>query len=306
MSRTRTSLNEKGARILRGENMRIQIENESFVAEINPVGAELKRLYWKNEDQELLWQGEEGIWSGSSPWLFPFVGRLKDDGYCHQGKRYAMIQHGFARKATFEAEKHGDAEAVFVLRESEDSMKCYPWRFVLRICYRLTNDGLRISCAVQNADEAEMYFSLGAHPGFVCEPGDKLVFNQTENTGILRLDPPTHLLVSKPEGMFDGSELSLSPELFDKDAIILKDLSSTAVTLVRQNGMRIRVEFGEIAYLGLWSRAGANLPYICVEPWFGVDDLLEADGELRHKEAIQSILPGKSFEQKLEIVPSKA
>ena len=69
------------------------IENEFLTASISEIGAELQSLKLKANDDEYIWQGDPDIWSGHSPLLFPIVGRLKDDSYIYEGKKYTLGKH---------------------------------------------------------------------------------------------------------------------------------------------------------------------------------------------------------------------
>ena len=53
-----------------------RIENEAFIAEVNTLGAQLTRIYRKDNDTEYLWNGDVSVWKKLAPVLFPFVGRL--------------------------------------------------------------------------------------------------------------------------------------------------------------------------------------------------------------------------------------
>jgi galactose mutarotase-like enzyme len=71
------------------------LRGDGVTATVLAQGAELCSLKTE-QGLELLWQaGPE--WRRHAPLLFPIVGKLKNDQLCHRGKRYPMIQHGFAR-----------------------------------------------------------------------------------------------------------------------------------------------------------------------------------------------------------------
>ena len=86
------------------------IENEFFRAVLNDRGAELTQLTAKADGYEIIWSGDPAYWTGHSPLLFPFVGKLKNNGYTYRGKRYEMEKHGFARSTNFAvAEQSADS-----------------------------------------------------------------------------------------------------------------------------------------------------------------------------------------------------
>ena len=51
-----------------------RIENGHFIAEIKSLGAQLCRIYSKDNGIEYLWNGDETYWKKHAPVLFPFVG----------------------------------------------------------------------------------------------------------------------------------------------------------------------------------------------------------------------------------------
>ena len=47
---------------------------------------------------------------------------------------------------------------------------------------------------------------------------------------------------------------------------------------------------------GLWSPAGKNAPFVCIEPWYGRCDKVGFSGELSAREYGNSLKPGEVFE----------
>ena len=74
-------------------------ENENFVLGVKEMGAELTSLKSKKTGFEFIWNGNEEIWYGQSPILFPIIGRLLDDKYRLNGKEYTMANRVYAMAA---------------------------------------------------------------------------------------------------------------------------------------------------------------------------------------------------------------
>jgi galactose mutarotase-like enzyme len=53
------------------------------------------------------------------------------------------------------------------------------------------------------------------------------------------------------------------------------------------------MDFPSAKYFVLWHKP--NAPYICLEPWDGVQDTVDADGELCHKEGITALAAKSEF-----------
>lgn len=269
------------------------IENDTFRLGAAAIGAELRSFVDKRSGAyEYLWQGGP-IWNGCSPLLFPVVGRLKNDSYTLEGCTYAMEQHGFARKAEFGVESRTADSITLLLRDTAATRAVYPFAFELRVSYSFTENGFVMAHSVKNTGEKTMYFSLGAHPGFQCEMGDRVVMDEPETADSLILDD-AHLLGESRRPVFDASrEIVITQDIFAQDALLFDGLRSRGATLVRANGRNVHVDFGGAPCLGIWAKPGA--PYVCIEPWFGIDDPWNASGELCEKFRIRSLAAGGEF-----------
>ena len=173
------------------------IENGYLSAQVSDVGAELQSLKICSTGEEYIWQGKAEIWSGRSPLLFPVVGRLKDDQYRLGGKTYSMQKHGFARMSVFETVQKRPDRLTMTLISGEHKAD-YPFDFQLELTYELVGKELRITHRVTNEGTGDMFFSLGAHPGFCCAMGDFIEFPEDESAWAYRLTDDEKLLTDKP------------------------------------------------------------------------------------------------------------
>jgi len=248
---------------------RLHLTNEYLQVEVSPLGAELKGIRL-TDGTELLWPGDREPWTGSSPWLFPIVGRLPNDSYTCAGQRYELPIHGFARQRLFEVQEHTQQRVVLALHADDSTRACYPFDFVLRVIYELQGRQVQVCAEVENHDCKEMLFSLGAHPGLCCAAGDELYFDTKEDLHMHRLTPESHLL-DPSFRRFQGQQITLSEKLFEADAMLLHQPRSRRVTLRRKDGIAVSVCYDDISWLGIWSRATSPLSYVCIEPWLGSD-----------------------------------
>lgn len=278
----------------------ITLENEALRVQIAALGAEIQSIVSKETGRENLWNGDTRVWRNRAPWLFPIIGQLRGGTFTYKGEKYATPMHGFASKREFEVEQDG-AQATFTLRADEETLKVYPWRFELKIAYALEGTQLNIGCTVRCEEDEEMFFSFGAHPGFTCAPGDTLTFDGAKTLTCQRLDLGTHLL--KHESIEIDETIDLQEELFDADAMLLRAPACAGATLRRKDGSGVRYEFGQVPWVGVWTRAHGGLPYICVEPWYGVDDPIDADGDIEKKLDIVRLPAGNTFIMNLSIKP---
>ncbi len=58
-------------------------------------------------------------------------------------------------------------------------------------------------------------------------------------------------------------------------------------------------------YVGFWSTYPVKSPFLCIEPWCGIADTLEASGELSEKLGIQALPPEELFETSIPLQLNK-
>ena len=271
------------------------IENQYLIARIDEMGAQLHSVKTKENDVEYLWQGDPDIWSGQAPVLFPVIGQLHDDKFRYDGAEYPMNKHGFARRSAFEAEDVEGSRAVFLLKSSETTKTMFPFDFELEVCFELVGRAIKVTHTVSNTGDKTMYFSLGAHPGFNCEIGDYLEFEESEEGAEVEKIDKENIIIGRKFSvdLVDGNKLYLTPELFNEDALIFSDLNSSVVTLHCKD-RTVRFDFGDAPFLGIWAKP--NAPYVCIEPWYGVNDDLIRYEDISQKRGIQALEPDESFD----------
>ncbi|MBR5618611.1 MAG: aldose 1-epimerase family protein [Clostridia bacterium] len=271
------------------------IENEFLTAQINDFGAELHSLKTKSDDHEYIWQGDPSVWYGQAPVLFPIIGRLLGDKYRYNGTEYTLQKHGFARKRQFEVVSCERNEAVFVLRNDADTLASYPFAFELYVKFILLGRSLHAIHTVVNRSEGEMYFSIGGHPAFNCAIGDWLEFDKNETLDTETIDDDSIRLAEKKPVLQGEKRITITEHLFDHDALILSGIHSKAVTLRNEaHAHEVRFTFGDVPYLGIWAKPGA--PYVCIEPWCGVNDDRRQRADISEKDAIQRLPRGGVFD----------
>jgi galactose mutarotase-like enzyme len=266
-----------------------------IIATIKADGAELCSLQTADA-LELLWQAGP-TWQRHAPWLFPIVGRLKDDSLRHQGKTYPMTQHGFARDLRFEWADRSAQSCTLVLTDSDTTRARYPFGFRLTISYRADATSLDITIGIENPGAEMLPASFGGHPAFnwplspdQAKESYRLVFPQAEPSPIRRLTGG--LMRAQPEpSPIEGMVLPLSERLFADDAVILDHPVSRAVRYVGEHGPSLEIAWDGFRELGIWSKpAGAS--FLCIEPWRGHASPIDFDGEFADKPGVMQIAPG--------------
>ena len=253
--------------------MNYTISNEYVCLTVSDLGAEIQSII--KDGKEYLWNGDEKYWPERSPLLFPYVGRFTDGKYLLKGTEYEMGIHGFARHLPYSLVEKSANTLVFELCDNEDTLKAYPYHFILQVCYELTEDTISITYNVRNLSDERMYFGIGGHPGFALPFDEGLDFSdyylEFEGKSFpTRVGHTETCFLSGQDESFPLKEdkyLPLAHPMFDDDAIVLKNMADK-VTLKSDKGNRqVIVSYPNLPYLGLWHAPKTEAPYICIEPW---------------------------------------
>lgn len=276
-----------------------RLESKGLRVQISSAGAELTSIT-DQKGTEYLWQADPGLWPRHAPVLFPVVGRLKENRYTHKGTVYQMNQHGFARDQEFSCLEHNQNVLFMELLSNASSLQDYPFEFHLRIRYTL--EGLLLRCAyeVHNRGADNMYFSLGAHPGFRLDSPEngfkpELRFDR-DGLVISRLKEGL-VLTEKSTINLHERRLPLDPACFEHDALVLEDGQIQSLSLIAgPNGRGLEMHCENWPYFGIWSKSsGGPLRFVCLEPWQGIADSYEHKGELARKKGIIGLERGQTF-----------
>ncbi len=263
------------------------VENEFFMLSVKEMGAELTSLKSKKSGIEYIWQGNTDIWYGQSPVLFPVIGRLLNDKYRLNGKEYNMEKHGIVRKKPFKLVEQTANTLTFLQTDDEASMKIYPYKFELLVTFTLKDKGLEVSHKVVNKNDSVMYYSFGAHPAFNCEIGDYLEFDTPQTVLNEQIDEESLLLDNQVELLKNEKRITIEKNTFDHDALILSGYTDKVISLKSDNHNRVvRFNF-DSPVLGIWAKP--NAPYVCIEPWWGINDNHEEKSDLSEKREIMSL-----------------
>ncbi|WP_278848926.1 aldose 1-epimerase family protein [Leuconostoc lactis] len=282
----------------------ITLENNDLKVQINEYGAELTSVWHKQAKLEYIWVGDPKYWGRHASNLFPIVGRLRGDQFKVAGETYFMNQHGFARNTLFEVVEQSETRAVFRIHDTDSTLRIYPFKFQFDISYELTDDNeLKVAYIVTNTDKEEsLFFSVGGHPAFNLpldggKFSDYYVSIEPEKIyDRVRLTGP----YSNPNAatLFNANiPLRLRQEDYHDDAIILKlDRQKTSFLLARlanQHGLRMTLDNAQ--FIGIWTPAGKEAPFIALEPWWGIADMVDSTGNFKEKFGVNVLAAGDTF-----------
>jgi len=278
------------------------VRNNFLEITAKTFGAELTSIKSSKTGKEHLYQADTVIWPRHAPVLFPIVGKLREGKYTYQGKIYTLPQHGFGRDMDFSLADINANSLIYSLESTEETLAKYPFAFEFLITYRLENERLITAYNVKNKGNTPMYFSVGAHPAFNILTSDAIKFEDyfielstKETVGrYLILDG---LLTKESVPLLENDAIiPISTALFASDAIVLKHLRSKSMAIkCRKSDFEVKIDFEGFPYFGIWTKPNTN-KFICLEPWLGIADSVDAVGELTEKEGIMQLPAGASFE----------
>ena len=278
----------------------MKLSNDIIAIEVAEHGAELVSL--KKDGREYLWTGDAAYWNRHAPILFPAVGKPYNNELHVDGKIYPMKQHGYARDSEFEV--IGDGR----LRMKESNLSAnYPFRLGLEVCYRLEGSTVEVVWTVENRDEREAYFQIGAHPGFLLPEYQ----NTDKIHGYIRYYDREGKLVHPiiVNGLEEGNRVPLTEPLHVDSLMPLTKDTFAHDALMFEGGQVIKAELWDKhlttpilsvscqqaeAY-GIWAPHKEGCSFVCLEPWCGICDTKGFTADISERQYIHHLAPKETY-----------
>lgn len=288
----------------------VTLTNKDLKVNVSAHGAELQNIICGGK--EYLWQGDSKYWGRRSPVLFPIVGRLYDGVSKYRGGEIRLSQHGFARDMEFEIAQQSECSVTYRLDSCERTLEVFPMEFRLEISYKLEDRGIVVGWRVENIGKDELAFQIGAHPAFYFADFDPnrsdrgyLSFDSAETleyiipVGKGCTGPEKYVLERDQKGM-----MPIGAGSFKVGTYVFEDSQIKKITLCdTERRPYVSVEF-DTPIVALWSPSEEHpdVPFICIEPWYGRCDMYGYQGEFTDREHIWKLSPGEVFEASYKIV----
>jgi galactose mutarotase-like enzyme len=82
---------------------------------------------------------------------------------------------------------------------------------------------------------------------------------------------------------------------------VFDKLQSNKVVLQnKEKSHTVSVTIQNFPYLGIWAKP--NAPFVCIEPWVGIADFTDAQGDILQKKGIITLKVGEEFERAFRMV----
>lgn len=280
--------------------MKYHLAKNNLKITIDSKGAELSSVLFNNH--EYLWQAKADVWPRHAPVLFPIVGKLKENLFTYNGRSYSLSQHGFARDLEFECISQSETRIEFVLRSQPKTLENYPFDFELILSYEIDQNSIICGYCVKNKNSQEdMFFSIGAHPGFKIPlfgsetwSDYQLHFEKNKNYQITKLQDGL-LSDKKIPLQLINSTLNITDHMFENDALVFEDGQIEQVSIIStKTNMGVEINCNNWPFFGIWSKKGCT-DFICLEPWHGIADDFDSKQDLTTKKGIIKLTPLQGF-----------
>ena len=237
------------------------IENDFLKLTVNDEGGSMHSLIFKPENEERLWQGEE-FWKSRDIVIFPIIGHAAPFEVC--GTAYELKSHGLARYTRLSAEKKAEDEICLSFVSDDESLKSYPYAFTFSISYKLINNSVKVTYFVRS-EGGVMPFYVGGHPGMRAPGGSAVIeFENEEHPVIYPLEGGAASLPHLKRFVADKAFFA------ECKTFQLGSLSGGAIYARTQDGYTYEYK-SDCPLFAFWSNEEGG-DYVCVEPWWGIND----------------------------------
>ncbi len=267
----------------------MKIQNDKLSIEVDKLGAEIINLSFN--DKVLSHNRDPKYWGRNAPVLFPIVGALRDNKYLVDNQEYNLGQHGFGRDNIFELVFKDNHKLTYLLKDSVETKKVYPYSFELYISYELKDNELITTYKIIAFED--MYYQIGAHPAFKVDMKEnyKIVMHNSGTT----FDLVNGLIGN--ETSYDKVEFDVNINNFSRGALIYKPNNNHLISILKDNQKYIEMQFDDFELMGVWAPEDKNSPFVCLEPWNGIADFeANPSRELKDKMYIRKLKNNESEE----------
>lgn len=259
------------------------IENNYLKVSINPHGALLTSVLYKETNSELLYQVEEGSWPFQDVVIFPLIGAGK---FYYEGKEYTLsTRHGFIRNSDLKILHQEENKITFSFSSNENTLKEYPFVFTFLITYELIDNKIKVQTTVKNSDNKTMYFSYGSHTGF---KANSQIGNIVFDKDYQFLPLISGLIDENNRDNIFMNCTNLKKDSFKKrDTFVFKGQNEKLDLFTGFDSIKITYEF-DSPYFAIWSNANKG-EYVCIEPWWGISNYIDESSNLENRKSINKL-----------------
>lgn len=249
------------------------IENEILKLSVNSEGGSMTSLIYKPTGSQRLWQGDERWWKGQDVVIFPVVGHAGE--FTAKGKTCLLKSHGLIRYSSLSVKgKGGDFITLYKTSDSWTEEQ-FPYKWEFEISYKLSGGSVTVSYFIRSL-YGVLPFYVGGHPGMVAPDGTaEITFENEEH-------PVVYPLEGAPYPVEGLKSFTADKAFFAKHKTYqIGSLSGGAVYAKTQDGY-VYTYKSDCPLYAFWSNENGG-DYVCVEPWWGINDFAAAPKDITLK-----------------------
>jgi galactose mutarotase-like enzyme len=268
------------------------IASDKIKLTVTDKGGSMKSIVYLPENEERQWQGNE-YWASQDVVIFPIVGHA--EGFTVGGQDYKLKSHGIVRYSTMKLEEKTADSVTLSLTSSEETRANYPYDFLFKINYKVVDNGITVTYFVQSKS-GNMPFYVGGHPGMYAPKGEaEIEFENDESPLVYPLNEDRAVKMTKLKRFIANKQF-----FAECKTLQLGDLTGGSIYAHTTDGYTYEYK-SNCPLFAFWSNENGG-DYICVEPWWGINDFPSAPREFSLKPFINfDNGNGKTFSYTLKI-----
>lgn len=249
------------------------IKSDKIQLTVTDEGGTMRSIVYLPTGEERLWQGDK-YWGSRDVVIFPIIGHA--GAFTVNGRECALKSHGIVRYSRLTAERIGENSVTFSLSSDEQTKLNYPYDFLFKLRYDVQGNAIKVSYFVQSGG-GKMPFYVGGHPGMFTPGGEAEIEFENEES------PVSYPLGSDSAVQIDRLKRFIAnKQFFDGcPTLQLGNLSGGAIHMYTHDGYTYSYS-ADCPLFAFWSNSEGG-EYVCVEPWWGINDFPSAPRELSLK-----------------------
>lgn len=236
------------------------------------------------------WNTEINDLPGGIPFLFPVCARIARNNqvgvYLFEGKQYQLKIHGFSWFEKWSVQQVQSDAIELILRDNENTLTCYPFRFEIKLIYRVAQGRFVCHQTYRNREENKsMPYYAGFHPYFLTSQKEKVIL---DFHAIRRLKYNENLTDIVGEQSLFKTPVKITDPAINEQLCVLGENKLATLTFANGEILKTTVSGAPdiFSYLQLYTIP--EKPFFCVERWMSFPNALNTVSGVRWLKAGES------------------
>ncbi|MCC3160970.1 MAG: hypothetical protein K4H23_04680, partial [Mollicutes bacterium PWAP] len=223
---------------------------------LNKEKGEIKSIKFKGI--ELIHQ-PDNFWDKSFPVIFPQLS--SSTGWSYKEKKFLMPRHGFWKDLKWSIKNF---DKTYFLESNTNNIEDYPFKIEIKNEIVVFENIINFTYSFKNIGKNKVFFHFGLHPAFLIDENTK--FNKVFEAEKINLQG-----WNIKENVLVDEKLLKMPFGIDYDTLVVKNVQKKFSKLSYEYQNIIVEIFFDSPNLQIWRPKKSN--FICIEPWYGENDL---------------------------------